>query len=402
MPRISSKIIIGERVSCKATALPKDIITLHLQQSNENLKNLRLYGLVVGALTGTRQKKIQIKFDNIGDGNLVVDVLAGNLRYEKQTSEVAEQSTVQIELSESSESSLDEEDYSSDISEVDLTTTPRWNEQPITIDQRAVNSTYNQPCKINIPSVSLASPYTIFSRYLPMNYIEQNIIHSINLLGRKNSNWVDVTINEYITWLGLWVLMSVVPVSDRRYYWRTQENTQPLLPFNFQRWMASLRDRKPQCIIATASTTVNADEVERVVKNNTGSEVVKFTRPKVFYEYSQAKGAVDINNQVRDNMTSFHDIMRGSSWQMQIFSFLLGVAEANAFLTYKKWHEEAYELSHFDFRRELAHKMLSRNYNTTENLQGKKRVKTSELLHNLVTFPKKGKRNGKTNYPQLR
>ncbi|CAG8853486.1 16699_t:CDS:1, partial [Gigaspora margarita] len=53
---------------------------------------------------------------------------------------------------------------------------------------------------------------------------------------------------------------------------------------------ASLRDRKPQCIIATASTTVNADKVKRVVKRNTGSEVVEFTRPKVFYEYSQAKG----------------------------------------------------------------------------------------------------------------
>ncbi|CAG8637681.1 9096_t:CDS:1, partial [Dentiscutata heterogama] len=61
---------------------------------------------------------------------------------------------------------------------------------------------------------------------------------------------------------------------------------------------ASLRDRKPQCIIATASTTAKADEVECVVKNNTGSTTIKFTRPKVFYEYSQAKGAVDINNQV--------------------------------------------------------------------------------------------------------
>ncbi|CAG8816870.1 36466_t:CDS:1, partial [Racocetra persica] len=67
---------------------------------------------------------------------------------------------------------------------------------------------------------------------------------------------------------------------------------------NIQLMAASLRDRKPQCIIATASTTANADEVRYVVKNNTSSEIVKFTRPKVFYEYSQAKGAVDINNQV--------------------------------------------------------------------------------------------------------
>ncbi|CAG8637789.1 3154_t:CDS:2, partial [Racocetra fulgida] len=81
-----------------------------------------------------------------------------------------------------------EEDYASDasnISEVDLTTTSIWKEQPITIYQRAIYSTYKQSYQINLPSVSLASPLTIFSQYLPMNYIEQNIIRSINLLGRN-------------------------------------------------------------------------------------------------------------------------------------------------------------------------------------------------------------------------
>ena len=61
---------------------------------------------------------------------------------------------------------------------------------------------------------------------------------------------------------------------------------------------ASLRDRKPQCIVATASTTVKGDEVERVVKTQNSSRIVKFTRLKLFSEYSDAKGAVDINNQV--------------------------------------------------------------------------------------------------------
>ncbi|CAG8836472.1 9459_t:CDS:1, partial [Racocetra persica] len=161
------------------------------------------------------------------------------------SSEVAEQSTIHTELLESSENSSDEEDYASDasnVSEVDLTTTSIWKEQPITIDQRAIQLTYNRPCRINLPSVSLSSPFTIFSRFLPMNYIEQNIVRSINLLGRKNNlNWIDININEYKIWLELWVLMSIVPVSDRRYYWRTQENTQPLMPFNFQRWMSMLR-----------------------------------------------------------------------------------------------------------------------------------------------------------------
>ncbi|CAG8652452.1 15302_t:CDS:2, partial [Cetraspora pellucida] len=429
-------------------------------------------------------RTFQVKFDEVEDRNLVVNIRGGNLHYKKQVpsnNEVAETSTIQQNLPEYSENSSEEEDNAgdiSDVSEVDLTTTVKWREQSVKIDQHAIHPTYSHACKINIVSINLASPYTIFHRYLPINYIEQNVIKSINLCGRKNLNWVDININEYMTWLGLWVLMSIIPMSNRRFYWKTQD-THPLLLFNFQRWMsilrfeqivshytlimpneleisdssdplfsvhsfinafntnldeavipgsmlcieesmnswlgtknkipghrkiprkphpvgqewktladgltniiiqlepckdkeieknnsghtvigdswfsspklcialmqsglysifhikkrrgwpinypqdmvekldstyrscvskvttidnvqliaASLRDRKPQCIIATASTIAKADEVEHVVKNNTGSTTIKFTRSKVFYEYSQAKGAVNINNQ---------------------------------------------------------------------------------------------------------
>ncbi|CAG8842687.1 1199_t:CDS:2 [Gigaspora margarita] len=39
---------------------------------------------------------------------------------------------------------------------------------------------------------------------------------------------------------------------------------------------ASLKDQKPQCIIATASTTTQGDKVERVVKEHNNSLLVKF------------------------------------------------------------------------------------------------------------------------------
>ncbi|CAJ0825127.1 9605_t:CDS:2 [Entrophospora sp. SA101] len=460
-------------------------------------------------LTGTR-RIFQKKFEEIGDGNLNVDILAGNLHHEKQVSpnreiEIAEPLIVQENLFDYSESSS-EEDNASDVSNIDLTATVTWQEQPVTIDQRATHLAYNLACKINILSISLASPYTIFRRYLPIKYIEENIIQSINLCGKLKL-----------------------------------EGTQPLLPFNFQRWMSILRfeqivsnhtlmmpneleisddndllssvrsfinafnanlieavipgsvlcidesmnswlgiknkipgcrkiPRKPHpvgqewkiladgltnivihlepcedkeiekhkcfasdygsttgyvlrltqpwfdsgctivgdswfgspklCILLMqnglysifhvkkrrgwpvdyprdmvqkldTSTTAKADEVEHVIKNNTSSTIVTFTRPKVFYEYSQAKGAVDINNQIQDHMTSFQ------------------IAEANAFLTYKKWNKEGHNISHFDFRRQLTHEMLNRNYNITSGPQVKTRSKTSELLHSLDTFPKR-------------
>ncbi|CAG8844442.1 4270_t:CDS:2, partial [Gigaspora margarita] len=373
-------------------------------------ENLHLYGLVVGALTGSRQIKFQIKFENIGDGNLVVDILAGNLRHEKRATlssevaeqstihnEVAEQSTNHTELLEFSKSSSEEEDYASDasnVSKVDLTTTSIWKEQPITIDQRAIHLTYKQLCQINLPSVSLASPFTIFSRYLPMNYIEQNIIRSINLLGRKNTQplmpfnfqrWMTLLRFEQIvsqhtlimpheleitshndplflvrsftnafntnlieaiipgsvlcidesmnSWLGIknkipglckiprkphpvgqewkfllmlvWLSKTLHIIYGNGLYGIFHVKKRHAWPINYPDDMveklnstygsyiskvatlnnirliaASLQDRKPQCIIATASTTVNANKVKHVVKRNTSSEVVEFTRLK--------------------------------------------------------------------------------------------------------------------------
>ncbi|CAG8753830.1 40061_t:CDS:2, partial [Gigaspora margarita] len=295
MLQISSKIVIGEQVSCKVTVLPKNIILQYIQQSNKSLKNLHLYGWVMEELT-----EVPHTFQQ---------------------------------------------------------------EQSVKIDQYAIHPTYSYACKINIVSINLASPYTIFHRYLPMNYIEQNIIKSINLCRRKNLNWVDININKYMIWLGLWmsilrfeqivshytlmmpneleisnssdllflvhsfinafntnlnedktfadgltnIIIQLEPCEDKKI---EKINMVEKLDSTYgscvskvttiddvQLIAASLRDRKPQYIIAIASTIAKADEIGHVVKNNTGSTTIKFTKPKVFYEYSQAKGAVDINNQ---------------------------------------------------------------------------------------------------------
>jgi hypothetical protein len=73
---------------------------------------------------------------------------------------------------------------------------------------------------------------------------------------------------------------------------------------------AALKDRKPRCIIGSCGTSVPGIEVERVVKNGRQSETVKFRLPEIFADYSGAKGAVDINNNIRSNMTSLADVMR--------------------------------------------------------------------------------------------
>ncbi|CAG8647923.1 4774_t:CDS:2, partial [Dentiscutata heterogama] len=161
--------------------------------------------------------------------------------------------------------------------------------------------------------------------------------------------------------------------------------------------------RKPQCIIATASTTAADDEVERVVKERNNSSLVKFTRPKIFSEYSASKGAVDINNQIRDNMTSFHDVMRGSDWEIRVLAFLLRIAEANAFISFKKWRRGAHDTSHFDFRRQLAFEILNMDYLDIRNSTRKTSLKEpTGPLHKILPIPKRKKTRNITIYPQLR
>ncbi|CAG8814933.1 7564_t:CDS:2, partial [Cetraspora pellucida] len=176
-------------------------------------------------------------FDKIE--NVVLDVLADNLRYEKQVvlnrkaeeAAVTELLSVHEELSDNSESSLEEEKRVN-IDVIDL---------------------------INISSISLASPYESFHRFLSFNYIEQYVINSINRHGKDVSNWLELCENKEIEKNKQFASEYDIAVVD-----------------SVQLIAASLKDRKPQCIIATSSTTTQDDEVEHIVKKHNNLSLVKF------------------------------------------------------------------------------------------------------------------------------
>ncbi|CAG8637283.1 24092_t:CDS:2, partial [Gigaspora rosea] len=396
MPRISHKLAVGGQLHGK------------------DWKNICLNGTIIRELTARKCQTYQVRFDKIE--NVIVNVLA-----EEEEQVVTKSLSAPEVLFDDSKSSLEEEE-----------------EQ-------------------NMNVIDLTSSYELFRRFLPLNYIEQFVIDSINVRGRDTSNWNKS--RDYTTYDApnfndpLYSVRSFInafnsnliealgeknKIPDHRKIprkphpigqeWKTVADgtaayvlrlTRPWFgsgrtivgdswfglpklclllmesglysifhvkkrrgwPLNYPQDMiqklgnaygsyfskvavvngthliaASLKDRKPQCIIATASTTTQGDKVERVVKERNNSSLVKFARPKIFSEYSSSKGAI------RDNMTSFHDVMRGLNWEMHVLAFLLGIAEANAFLSFKKWRNGAHDVSHFDFRRQLAFKILNGNY----------------------------------------
>ncbi|KAG0012389.1 hypothetical protein BGZ82_002616 [Podila clonocystis] len=118
-------------------------------------------------------------------------------------------------------------------------------------------------------------------------------------------------------------------------------------------------DRKPQCIIATAGTTALAAEVTHVHYKNKIRHVEKFNPVSVFIEYSKSKGAVDVNNNIRDNKINLHDVIKTPNWQHRVMAFAFAIAEANTYLAYRMYGKKNGACpDHLDFRRSVVSSLL--------------------------------------------
>ncbi|KAG2215575.1 hypothetical protein INT45_009299, partial [Circinella minor] len=121
-----------------------------------------------------------------------------------------------------------------------------------------------------------------------------------------------------------------------------------------------LRNRKMQYLVSTCGRTTQGSEVTHVIKEGNRSRFATFHRPAVFDDYGTGKGAVDINNNNRDNMASYHDVMWTHSWDVRAFSFFLALAEANAYLAWRSFGPvEQRSITHFSFREPLCTDMIN-------------------------------------------
>ena len=59
-------------------------------------------------------------------------------------------------------------------------------------------------------------------------------------------------------------------------------------------------------------------------------------------------------------MTSFHDIIKTYRWEVRFLSFMLGIAEDNAFSCYNIWRSNNGELMHSEFKSRLGLSMLEK------------------------------------------
>ncbi|CAO3656221.1 unnamed protein product [Mucor hiemalis] len=119
----------------------------------------------------------------------------------------------------------------------------------------------------------------------------------------------------------------------------------------------SFRDLKTKAIVATCGVTTEGKT--RRFRNPDTGEMVEVKHPKVFDEYAENKSSVDTANNRRDNLEGFHDVMRTQSWENRCLSFFLGIAEANAFSTFKHFRVNGDNVLHTEFRWRLAESLKS-------------------------------------------
>jgi Transposase IS4 len=157
-------------------------------------------------------------------------------------------------------------------------------------------------------------------------------------------------------------------------------------------FLVALRDIKPKCVIASAGSVSPGETVTRWVDN----QLREFRRPAVFDEYEHHKSAVDIANNRRDNMPSFHDVMKTYRWEVRCLSFFLDVAEANAFSAYQYFKRDEEEVPmHFEFRWRLAQSMLEHieqlRMDDVQNSEPPERVlrpRGYNEVHRIISFGK--------------
>ncbi|KAG2194272.1 hypothetical protein INT47_009682 [Mucor saturninus] len=145
-----------------------------------------------------------------------------------------------VATEEDSEDEIQEEEETEDEDGEDLS--EGWTPGEVAIDSRLCDDSYQQQnARLSLANPGSASPLDYFLFFLPLNYFHQ-IIANINTNARDLTNnlWSDLTFNEYLMWIALLTVMTVLKHSDRKAYWK-QGSSHFMMNIDFSQYMSYKR-----------------------------------------------------------------------------------------------------------------------------------------------------------------
>ncbi|ORZ18434.1 hypothetical protein BCR42DRAFT_390558 [Absidia repens] len=334
MPRASPYIKVNSRVSVVPNFL-KDTGFLDLVTGvDTNQRGCRFFGKIVAIYDeGSREKPRRVR------------------QQQQQTVETVQQlgmdSVEDVDLLEDAIQDPMEtgsEDESDDEVVLDL----NWVEQDINVDVREsdpMNSFRLINPVIKLSGAAFASPATYFLHFLPCEHI------------KRVQSWISLDWPEYLTWIMLYIKMTIITCRDRKVYWQ-KGNCPYYLNFSFGEYM----------------------------------DMHRFDEITNWHVFCTPNGSVDISNNRRDNLTNFHDVMRSQRWELRCLASFLGVAEADAFSAFKYFTPEGEDVLHTTFRWRLAESLKRHIAELREGRRvdpmATRSSSTSETNHSLVPIGK--------------
>lgn len=251
-------------------------VTWHFLKTTEAKQDLK--GKVPSNSPGKVFTGTVISLESLNDGNVMCDIIklvdaiegkiykvpATKLKYQGPKSrartvrratkatkrvvapaiEISEQEKEDMVISVPGPSSTTEASTSSAAVAITGTTTQAnadddWKEGPIEVDARltAANSSYSGKAKFNLPHYETASPADYFLFFLPIEFIQRVVLTNINTHGMSVvDDWVNITYLEYLTWITLFMNMTIMLHVDKRAYWH--KGSSHILPtINFNKYM---------------------------------------------------------------------------------------------------------------------------------------------------------------------
>ncbi|ORE09110.1 hypothetical protein BCV72DRAFT_303175 [Rhizopus microsporus var. microsporus] len=124
------------------------------------------------------------------------------------------------------------------------------------------------------------------------------------------------------------------------------------------------------------------------------SNLVTIKHPEVIDGFERHKSSVDAANNLRDNLTSYHDIISTERWEMRFFSFFLSLDEANAYSSFRVFSEEGASRGHSSFKDNLTFNLLEHckklKSRHNEVAQDSNRMFRSDSNHSYVSMSNAG------------
>jgi Transposase IS4 len=252
MPVVNRNLDVNVRISVtKRFISDNQALNMLGQKFDLNAPGLRFRGKTVARSNASNGREVyDVMLDDIPA--ITVKISAAGLKYEgpleasgmpatgvpapeptEETSDAQDEDLLEDAMAEESEDEMDLTDIDPE----------RWIDGSVEHDHRRTsgNGYHSLEAMFSLQDKFTKSTAEYFLYFLPLDFFISVVIPNINTHARSiKHGWTDVDFPEYLTWIALLMVMTLVKHVDRKAYWR-MGSSHFMLQINFSEYMSLRR-----------------------------------------------------------------------------------------------------------------------------------------------------------------